>query len=368
MVATAWVAPEVLTLQTPAAAASATTTTTSPPLVPVLLGTMPQAAAQPTDWGKRIQELIVFDGVVFAGYGDWDANTGPIAAAGWDIGAASWVSEASLDNECTWLYRRVGNRLVVPFIDPKYNTADLAVRSLGSSTWTPLAIGAGTAGTIHAFDVATLDGTDLWVAGAKRGNDDAAIWRSASGLGGDWVQVHTYTPAVGYFARYVQLVAAYGKLYTSGYYADGVNPSVSLAGEVWDGSSWGAAPEFTLVGGTQRRGHRPMVFGSQVVRSKGWPLSLNPSPPPTYLLPALPLLWFDGTTLTEGPEQSFHHNLDASGNLWWIDETRAVRRRAPGGPTQFVVQAPADASAVAVDGTDLYIGTTGSQLYVVSGV
>lgn len=367
-VATSWVAPTVVTLRTPAAAASG-----DPPPAPspVLLGTHPQAAAQSTVWGKRIQELIVFDGIVFAGFGDWDANTGPIAASGWDIASASWVNESSpgtLDTESTWIYRRVGNRLVVPFIDPKTNTGDLAVRSEGSSTWTTLPIGAGTAGTIHAFDVATFDGTDLWVAGAKRGVDDASVWRSPSGLGGDWVEALTYTPPAGSFARYIQLVNAFGKLYTSGYYADGVNPSVSLAGEAWDGTSWVAAPEFTFDGTNHRRGHRPMVFDSQVVRTSTWPLSLNPSPPPTYLFPARSLLWFDGTSLTVGSELALHHNLDDSGNLWWIDDTLAVQRRPPGGPTQFVVQAPVGASALAVDGSDLYIGTSSSELYLVAGI
>lgn len=359
--AVAWTTPLVHTL--PAAAqtgstGTTTTTSTAPPPTPQLLGVHTFAAAQPTAWGRRLQEMAVFDGIVFVGYGDWNANSGPIRAGGWDIAGAAMTYEAALDTECTWVHRVIGNRLVVPFIDPKANTGDLAVRSVGSSVWTTLPIGAGTAGSYHVFDAATYDGTDLWVAGARIGSSVAVVWHSPSGNGGDWVEALTYTPPAGNFARYVQLVTYGGRLYVIGYHYDGVNPAVVLPAQAWNGATWVAAPEYNFDGVGSRFGFRPMVFDGQVVRRATWP--------PTYA--AFPFYWFDAATFTSGPQQVIHHNLDGAGRLWWIDQTLAVRRRSPGGSDQFVVQAPAGASCLAVDGTDLYLGTTASEIYRVSGV
>lgn len=337
---------------------STTTSTTVAPTPPALLGTHTHAAAQSTAWGQRLQEMLVFDGIVFVGYGDWNANTGRIWAGGWDISAAGFVYESQLDTENTWLHRVVNGRLVVPFIDPRSNSGDLARRSAGSAVWSTLPIGGGSAGSLHSFDVASYDGTDLWVVGSRTGSNVGSVWRSPSGNGGDWVEVLTFAPPVGWdFARYNHIVHYNGRIYVSGYYFSG-NPVTAIPGQAWDGSSWVAAPEYTLFAGVHRFGHRALLFDGMAVRLYAWPSGYT----------AYPMLFFDGTTITVGAS-AYHHNVDDQGRLWWIDGAGDIYRQDPGGgsPT-FIVAGPAGASCLAVQGTDLYIGTTASQIWHVANV
>lgn len=358
--AAAWSTP-VLRSQPAAAAGSSpgTTTTTDPPSGPTaeLLGTYPPASGQPTDWGRRIQDLMVFDGIVFIGYGDWNANTGPVVAGGWDISAADFVTEATLDTENNWMHRIVAGRLIIPFIDPRAETADLAVRSAGSPDWTMLPIGPSGAGSIHAFDVTTFDGTDLWVAGSRRDSTVGAVWRSASGLGGDWVEVLTLVPPGTWYSRYVLLVVYEGRLYTLGRHSDGT-AATNVPAQAWDGTSWTEAADFNFDGATSRFGFRPLLFDGTVVRRATWP----------YLFEGVPLLTYDGTSMTVGSELVLHHTVDAAGRLWWIDDTSAVWRRSPGGAAELVFDGPTGSSALAVHGSDVYVGTASSELWRVQGV
>jgi hypothetical protein len=323
-----------------------------------LLGTHPGADAQPTAWGARLQDLAVFDGRVFAGYGDWSVNTGPIAMWAWDLALGDWVDEGLLDTEGTWVLRVLGDRLAVPFIDTRDNTGDLAVRAIGSSTWTTHALGAGTAATRHCFDVASLDGTDLWAAGARRVNRDAAIWRSPSGTGGDWTMVHTAPSLDDRWMRFITLGLLDGQLFTSGYAMDDDGNAESFAGQAGDLGGWSAAAAFTFDsgGGVHRAGHRPLAFDGGLVRLRGTP----------HPFAASDVLWFDGTTLAVGPETARHLAVDDHGWLWSIDATGAVQLRTTwAGPTSTVVPGPADASCLAIDGDHVYVGTTSSELYVV---
>ena len=292
--AAAWAAPVILTQVAAAGTSAGPDPDPDPPDLPrdpTLLGVHPQAAAQPTAWGRRLQDLAVFDGIVFCGYGDWGANTGPIAASGWRLADSQFVNEASLDTECTWLLRRVGSRLVIPFIDPGANTGDLAVRSLGSETWTTIATGASGAGSLHTFDVATSNGTDLWVAGARRGAATATVWHSPSGLGSDWV-VSLDTPppgGAGWFARYTAISVYQGSLYVSGYQVSPSNIGFGIVAKRFDGANWVDAPEYSLGAGVHRHGHEPQGFDGGVMRR-----ITNPEP-----LADRALLYFDGTTLTK---------------------------------------------------------------------
>lgn len=358
----AWVAPQVLTMPAGAQPGSGGGGGGGGgESEPELLGVHPWAAAQPTEWGRRLQDLAVFDGIVFCGFGDWNANTGPIQASGWHIVSGSFVAEAALDTESTWLLRRVGNRLVVPFIDPKANTGDLAVRSLGSPAWTTLAIGAGTAGTIHAFDVASFDGTDLWVAGAKRSTNDAAVWRSPSGLGGDWVESDVHAPLgpPGSYARSIHLGVHGGRLYAGLYEVQPGPPPFAVLRNprVWDGSVWADAPEYGLEAGVLRGGHEPQAFGGRLLRRSRW---LQP-------IDERPVYAFDGTALTDTGIAAIQMHVDLIGRLWWVAGDLVVRRLGPGEATPTeICEAPPGTTCLAAEGSALYLGTASSELWVVA--
>jgi hypothetical protein len=330
-----------------------------PPPEPALLGVHPGAAAQPTAWGRRLQELAVFDGRVFAGYGDWGANTGPLAVDAWDIAMGDWVHEATLVTESTWVLRVLGDRLVAPFIDPAGNHGDLAVRAAGSATWTTHVLGEGTAGSLHCFDAATLDGTDLWVVGARRPGRDAAVWRSPSGLGGDWVVADVVASVDSHWMRLVTLVEHEGRLLTSGYSVDETNTATAFSGRAGDLDGWADAPDYTFdVGaGVHRVGHDPAVFDGGVVRTRSWP---SPAANTPY-----ELVWFDGATITVGPELAYALAVDERGWLWYLDQTGALCvRTSRAGASAVMAAGPPGASCLAVAGDRVYVGTEASELWV----
>ncbi len=328
-----------------------------PPPTPVLLGTHTPAAAQSTAWGRRLQELTIFDGQVFVGYGDWSANTGPMQMVGWDIGAGSWATENTLDTECTWLIRRVGDRLVAPFIDRRGSLGDLAVRSLGSPAWTTLKLGNTGAVSWHAFDAATLDGTDLFVAGAKKPTKEGLVWRSPSGLGGDWEQSLVIPSPGGRYVRNTMLAVHGGLLYTGGYHYNGAEPfdPQGLVGQAFDGAVWTDALGFSqAAAGNNQAGHSPHVFDGGIVRRRSWPSTDA----------AFELLFFDGSSLVVGPETAYDHTVDERGWLWFLAADGKIRWQPNWSSASIEwATAPIGASCIAVDTAAVYVGTATSELY-----
>jgi hypothetical protein len=77
---------------------------------------------------------------------------------------------------------------------------------------------------------------------------------------------------------------------------------------------------------------------------------------------------FDGTLLTSGPETAIHEHVDASGRLWLLGGDLLVTRITPPSTVEVLGAAPTGASAIATDGTDLYIGTSSSELYRATGL
>src|SRR5690606_14784110 len=83
------------------------------------------AARQRSATGRRIQAVEYFDGQVYVGFGDWRANTGPIAVTSWDIAAAGWQFHFSAATEAIERFRVANDGLVLPYTDPN-RAADFA--------------------------------------------------------------------------------------------------------------------------------------------------------------------------------------------------------------------------------------------------
>src|SRR5947209_35044 len=99
----------------------------------VLLGTHPQAAQQATAMGRTIQTLVGWNGQIYSGYGDYGANTGPIAITPFDPAAGTFASTPDLTHDLTEqidISRNICGRLYAPSIDPKGGVStDFAVGS-----------------------------------------------------------------------------------------------------------------------------------------------------------------------------------------------------------------------------------------------
>lgn len=309
-----------------------------------LVGVHPQAVEQRTDIGKRLVALFPWRGRLYAGYGDYTANTGPIAISPFDPATGAFEPAWVSDTEAIHNYRPIRDRLYAPATDPR-SRADYAAGEPWAD-YEPLTV-------THAYDMATLDGTDLWLVGSQ--GSSAAAWRSLDD-GATFARVQS-TPAVsgieGDFARYYFAGVYADRLYLQAYdYAGGAHPG----SRVFDGSTWSDGPDLL---GARGMGWRPVPFAGRMV----------------YLSWATRgvLQAFDGTVV--------RHPLDMASEDIAVDGDRlyaiAVRYRWPAARvvrtddlvTWEVLDAdlPEDATSLAaVDGT-FYVGGAAARLYRLAG-
>src|SRR4051812_25423164 len=85
-----------------------------------LVATHPEVAAQTTSYGNLIATLKPFNGRLYAGYGDYNANTGPIAVRAYDPALGGFTDPMlSSATEAIYIYRNLNNKLYAPNIDTR---------------------------------------------------------------------------------------------------------------------------------------------------------------------------------------------------------------------------------------------------------
>jgi hypothetical protein len=224
-----------------------------------LVAVHPEVAAQTTSYGNHIATLKPFNCLLYAGYGDYGANTGPIAVRAYDPSLGSFTdSMLTSQTEAIYIYREIAGKLYAPNIDTRGPGAGYAVGAPGApgslDSWQDQINVDG----VHMFDMNTLNGTDLYLGGTA-GNGDGIVYRSSDG-GGTWSESHRRPAGVG-AANYVDIrihgLGLYqGKLYADAeqvatysgggiYYTSGQK---ALACMVFDGTSWTDGPVLTKTG------------------------------------------------------------------------------------------------------------------------
>ena len=234
-----------------------------------VLATHPDAAAQPTVTGRTLSTLKVFNNKIYVGYGDYNANTGPIQIRAYDFSTAAFTpSMLSMLTEHVLLFREIGGKLYSPIIDTSAGGGGGTGYAVGTpsganETWQNLL----PVGGIHMFDINSLDGTSLMMTGAVTAPTYApTAWYSPDGT--SWSTSHTETPPADHFGRYYGLGKYQGKLWTEARYAgltaanstSRINPPYS---NVWDGTSWSQGPQ--LLPGDAQTVWRPEEFAGQMV-------------------------------------------------------------------------------------------------------
>jgi hypothetical protein len=314
-----------------------------------VVGVHPGAAAQSTAIGRIINTLAEFDGMLYAGYGDYSANTGPIAITSLDPGTGIFTELAQANSEAVYNYRTIRGRLLAPSIDRKSNTepGDYIERNADGS-WENRDVGGL---TTHAYDMATLQGNDLWLAGAF--DTKATLWRSTND-GADWsiaLQDTALSGSPDDFCRFYFAGVLDGKLYVQTRDAlGGLHPRSRM----FDGSSWSDGPDL-FPGFSNALGWRPDTFaGRMVYRSR--------EPRTSYSQ----LFSFDGTTARWHDAFWVYDFTIDGGSLYAVADSGLgiirIMRTEDLQTWTSVAQAPATTRSIAVvDGT-IYVGTTRSEL------
>lgn len=300
-----------------------------------LLTTQQSAAAQPTAVGQQILDLTTFEGKLYAGFGDYGANTGPIPLEGIDPVTGAQSREYVADTEAVYNFRVINGQMHVPSIDPRVS-ADYS----RGGPWTSTA----SVGAYHVYDMATLTGTDLWMVGSK--GYDAVAWRSLDG-GATWTEALTVAPQrpdLGDYSRFYFAGVLNGKLYVQANDARyGAHPT-SLA---FDGSSW--APAASMISGREF-GWKPVEFGGKLVfhaNGHGAVAAIKA---------------FDGTSVTV---IASGYDVEVAGRqLYVLDDSGAIRSTRNLSRWTLEGTAPAGARSLAASDRQLFVGTATSEIWV----
>jgi hypothetical protein len=308
-----------------------------------LLGVHPQAQAQPTATGRALVTLCPWQGRLYIGYGDYQQNTGPIDVTAWDPTRSAFTTIHTSDTEAIYNYRAIGASLYAPATDRR-QSADYAV----GEPWrdeNPVTVA-------HAYDMATLDGTDLWLVGSSEDGYRPTAWRSTD-HGAHWAIAHQ----LGSNGRYYFAAVYHHKLYLESWSRVPMGPS-----EVFDGTSWSPGPELLPAGG---HGFRPIVFAGlllyatkQTLNSVYFELNSTPNK----------LLGFDGTLtsivfarelLDFFADERELLVLDAEGTIWRTTDLANW--------SHVAVATALHPRSVALLDDVLYLGTTDARLYRLVG-
>ena len=100
-------------------------------------------------------DMAVWDGYLYVGGGDFDANTGPLGICRMNLETLSWETSDLLPEEEFNRFRVVNGQLTVPGIDPKEGWELGNYYVLNDGTWTQKRV---LPDGVHAFDIVEYDG------------------------------------------------------------------------------------------------------------------------------------------------------------------------------------------------------------------
>jgi hypothetical protein len=304
----------------------------------VLAALHSDAAGQPTARGRILATLSPFAGRLYVGYGDIDANTGPIVVAAFDPARAGFAREWTSDTEAVYTYRAFGGRLVAPGIDPRA-AADYAI----GPPWRDLR----PVGADHVYDVATLDGRELWLAGSQ--GLDATLWRvDERGRGREALRVAPEDRGGDDFARFYFVFTLQGRLYVQ---ARDFHAGPKAAAQVWDGSGWSPGPN--LLPAPDAQGWHPQPFGERVVYLGRQ--TVHPQGSPLFV--------FDGVGVAQPLGALVHDVAIAEGRLAALATDGRILITTDLSNWTQAARAPAGSRSLGALGRDLYVGTEQGALY-----
>lgn len=327
------------------------------------LATHPQASAQSTDQGKTLNNLRIFDGKLFAAYGDYNANTGPIDINPFDLNSGTFDGVAlSVPSEALGTWKEINGKLYTPTIDPTCSgtcSAGYAVYTPGSGWEMQTPVNAE-----HIFDIETLTGTDIWLFGSAGGATSTA-WRSTDG-GANFSVAQTYEnePGSDNTERYYWGAAMDGKMYMQSDYSGHQNPV-----QIFDGTNWTTGTTDLLCRvGNGGATPRSVVFAGRIVCSDSGQITKFDGSSVTqqswYTTPSYP-----GCNSSEAQLSIYNNSYYAlcrfwNGNGGYDPATLIKSNDLASFSTLEGLPSSAASFALDIDTQKIYVGTTDSKIYV----
>ena len=180
-----------------------------------LIGTHPTA---PQTAFPTIHTLKAYEDRIYLGYGDWDGFPAVVIGSYVPREKAFHIEFASPSDDIG-IFREIGGVLYLPSTDPVLFAEFKELSYRANGVWRDTS----PAGMIHVFDIATLTGSDLWLAGSKNVNEYgptrlAAVFQSEDG-GRTWKDRTVQST----LDRYYWAFSLRGKIYVRDTIYDGTN-------------------------------------------------------------------------------------------------------------------------------------------------
>jgi hypothetical protein len=296
------------------------------------------ASAQPTPRGRILAVLAPFQGRLYTGYGDIDANTGPIAVAAYDPARGALVREWTSDTEAVYTYRIVDGRLVAPAIDPR-SDSDYAI----GPPWRDLR----PLRADHVYDAATLSGRDLWLAGSQ--GLDAVLWRiDEAGQAAVVLRVPPADQSGADFGRFYFVFAHRGRLYV---HARDFNRGPKPTSLVWDGGAWSEGPSLLPLPDAQ--GWHPQPFAGRIVYTARQTVASAEGSR---------LFVFDGAAVSQPLSEPVRDVAVGADRVAALLADGRILVSANLADWTEEARAPSNARSLGLLGRDLYVGTDASEI------
>ncbi|HEX8068355.1 MAG TPA: hypothetical protein VF546_00285 [Pyrinomonadaceae bacterium] len=250
------------------------------------VATHPEAAAADPTWGARwLWALQPWRGRLFVGYGSFNGANPRAVIRAFDPAAGRFSAAPAFatDNEAVGLFREIAGRLYVPTMDA--HSGGLSLQNFAVTTddtgdaWADRAARP----MYHNWDVATLDGRDLWLVGTDADLacpvecSDAVAYRSTDGGLTFTEMVRVAAPDAGYKLGWFQFAFAFnGKLYLQAYFRFSTTAQPDLVATqsyVYDGRAWATGPDLLPRRSQGDSGYNPVPFDNHVVYLTQVPIS-----------------------------------------------------------------------------------------------
>ena len=136
------------------------------------LGIPSKANYSGKDLGLYISDMMLFNGKLYIGDGDYSENTGPVNVMVYDIASGKWESSGALPDEAVKRFVTVQDELVIPGTDPRDDWSYGGYYILRESGWETVRT---IPGGIHNFDMAEYNGALFAALGVKAGEYPLAV-------------------------------------------------------------------------------------------------------------------------------------------------------------------------------------------------
>jgi hypothetical protein len=300
--------------------------------------------------GRAITTLVAWNDKLYSGYGD----VGPFHIRPFDPRTNSFVSDYTAGTKYITQFRPIGDKLFAASGRPNFALNDGCIftgDALGNWSRNQFE---NTERAIHSYDVGTLTGKDVWLAGSGPESVSGAMaWRSVDS-GKTFQVVRRNQPG----SRYYMVGVYRGKVYLQAIlYVGEENNYVGPTSysEVFDGKSWSQGPSLFPVDHGQ--GANPIEFADRLVYLSFAPYR-NENPDRTDLIA------FDGShaAIVQGPGRVRNFTVNNK-YLYTIGVDNLVRRTTDLQNWETIGRAPSSARSIAVLNGQVFFGTTDSDIY-----